>query len=71
MRNRFAGICYRCGETVEPGDGHFERWRSGWRTQHAICAIAYRNTGPNGAGPRPASIEDAERIWNERKGGAA
>lgn len=27
MRNRFAGQCYRCGGTVEAGEGHFERAR--------------------------------------------
>lgn len=42
MRNRFPGICYRCGELVEAGAGHFERHNSEWRTQHAVCAIEYR-----------------------------
>lgn len=52
MRNKFAGPCYRCGETVEPGQGHFERIplkqrKPGdpkWRTQHAECAIKHRGT---------------------------
>lgn len=44
MRNRYAGICYRCGKIVQPGQGHFERYASGWRTQHADCAIKYRGT---------------------------
>lgn len=43
MRNRFAGTCYRCGKSVAPGDGHFERHQGGWRTQHASCAIEHRN----------------------------
>lgn len=35
MRNRYAaGTCYRCGEPVAPREGHFERFRGGWRTQH-------------------------------------
>lgn len=46
MRNRYAGICYRCKTKVEVGEGHFEKiketWNS-WRTQHASCAIEYRN----------------------------
>ena len=42
MRNQYPGICYRCGERVEAGDGHFERHDHGWRTQHADCAIRWR-----------------------------
>lgn len=42
MRNRHPGTCYRCGERVEVGEGHFERFQGGWRTQHASCAILYR-----------------------------
>jgi hypothetical protein len=63
MRNKFPGICYRCGEPVEPYGGHFERDRVAriWRTQHADCAIAYRgtevgNTEPRG--PRGGHSED-------------
>jgi hypothetical protein len=44
MRNRYAGVCYRCRERVEIGEGHFERFRGGWRTQHATCAIERRGT---------------------------
>ncbi len=42
MRNKYPGICYRCGNPVKAGDGHFERYKSGWRTQHAECAIQAR-----------------------------
>ncbi len=42
MRNRFAGKCYRCGQLVEAGAGHFERHKGGWRVQHASCAITHR-----------------------------
>lgn len=42
MRNKYPGICYRCGKPVAAGDGHFERFRGGWRTQHADCAIQHR-----------------------------
>lgn len=44
MRNKFPGTCYRCGLRVEPGEGHFERFNGGWRTQHAQCAIDNRGT---------------------------
>lgn len=51
MRNKFPGTCYRCGERVEIGAGHFERRPGGWRTQHASCAIQHRGTdlGKEGA----------------------
>ncbi len=66
MRNRYPGICYRCGERVEPNAGHFERHAGGWRTQHAECAIAYRGT-PNGSkGERPKSLADANLIYEHR-----
>lgn len=44
MRNRYPGTCYRCGTTCAPGEGHFERFRGAWRTQHAKCAIEHRGT---------------------------
>jgi len=46
MRNKYPGICYRCGKFVKAGDGHFEKipHSSNWRVQHADCAIAYRGT---------------------------
>ena len=62
MRNRFAGTCYRCGQRVEPGAGHFERHNRGWRTQHAECAIAYRGKSEMVNVTRPASIEDARKM---------
>lgn len=39
MRNKYPGICYRCGKEVKAGEGHFERYHGGWRVQHASCAI--------------------------------
>ena len=42
MRNRYPGICYQCKKTVEAGEGHFERYKGGWRTQHAECCIKAR-----------------------------
>lgn len=44
MRNQYPGICYRCGNTVPAGEGHFEKYKGGWRTQHAACAIKFRGT---------------------------
>ena len=42
MRNKFPGVCYRCGKWCEAGDGHFERLGQSWRVQHASCAIEHR-----------------------------
>lgn len=42
MRNKYPGICYRCGKPVEKGAGHFERHKGRWRVQHAECAIKAR-----------------------------
>jgi len=42
VRNNYPGKCYRCGERVEPGEGHFERMGRHWRVQHAECAIKFR-----------------------------
>jgi hypothetical protein len=58
MRNRFPGKCYRCGEVVASGDGHFERFGRGWRTQHASCAIEYRGT-PD---PARAALSEARLL---------
>lgn len=44
MRNKFPGTCYRCGEHVPAGDGHFERFKGSFRVQHATCAIQHRGT---------------------------
>ena len=42
MRNKYPGTCYRCGNTVQPGQGHFEKVAGGWKTQHAECARRWR-----------------------------
>lgn len=57
MRNSYPGQCYRCGETVYPGEGFFEKisdkqralfkWHlpmGKWLHQHARCAATYRHT---------------------------
>lgn len=48
MRNRFPGPCYRCSKWVAKGEGHFERYKRGWRLQHADCAIKYRKKAFDG-----------------------
>jgi len=44
MRNKYSGMCYRCGELVKPGEGHFQRTNGKWLVQHAEGAIICRNT---------------------------
>ena len=43
MRNKYKGTCYYCGKIVEIGEGHFERYKSGWRTIHANCVFKQRD----------------------------
>lgn len=64
MRNQFAGTCYRCGETVEAGAGHFEKtpFSRGWRVQHAECAIKFRGTDVG----KPGETEQRE-AWQQRR----
>ncbi len=67
MRNAYPGTCYRCGERVEAGAGHFERHGRAWRTQHAECAIMYRGHPECVGGvPRPASLEIAKAVVAKR-----
>lgn len=67
MRNKYPGTCYRCGTTVDAGDGHFERHESGfgkWRTQHASCAIKWRGQ------PAPTTaqaLQAREAFMNRQK----
>ena len=42
MRNKHPGKCYQCGDTVDAGDGFFERHKGGWRVHHASCCYAAR-----------------------------
>lgn len=52
MRNKYPGICYRCGNNVAPNEGHFQRRGNNinvkiigrWLVQHADCAIEHRGT---------------------------
>ena len=42
MRNRYAGVCYKCGTLVPPGFGFFEKNRGQfvggkWRVQCVNC----------------------------------
>lgn len=42
MRNKYKGTCYQCGQEVEAGAGHFQRYKGSWRVHHAKCAITFR-----------------------------
>lgn len=44
MRNKHPGLCYRCGEWVKEGAGHFERYGDTWRVQHAMCTKWFAGT---------------------------
>ena len=37
-RNKYPGYCYCCGEWIEPGFGHFERYADRWRIKCVKCA---------------------------------
>lgn len=37
-RNKYAGYCYCCGKWIEPGFGHFERYKDCWRIKCVKCA---------------------------------
>ena len=65
MRNKYPGSCYRCGERVEVGEGHFELLGRKFRVQHATCAIKFRGQ------PDPARIEQSERNlqWRAKQTG--
>jgi hypothetical protein len=43
MRNKYGGVCYQCQKWVPPGEGHFERYRGGWRVQHVACCLVHRD----------------------------
>ena len=59
MRNRYPGYCYRCGDLVAAGEGHFERHGFQWRTQHADCALTWRHK------PAP-TLDDARAARSSR-----
>jgi len=63
MRNRFPGTCYRCGETVPAGEGHFEKtpFTRFWRVQHTGCAIKFRGTDVGKPGESEKRAEMANR----------
>jgi hypothetical protein len=51
MRNKYKGYCFRCGDVVDPGKGHFALNKNPdkfkgikWLTQCAGCAIQFRDT---------------------------
>ena len=68
MRNSYPGPCYRCGDRVGVGEGHFEKkpgpWGK-WRLQHADCAIRWRGVKP------PPNRDEAlkqHKLWASKQG---
>lgn len=66
-RNKYPGLCYRCGARVEIGEGHFERHNGGWRLQHAACAIRHRNTPQEKHAAMTANERTKARATRRRK----
>jgi len=66
MRNKYPGTCYRCGKRVEAGEGHFERQRGEWLTQHADCAIAKR--GDADGREQAVDAAKAKRFFSDLSG---
>lgn len=77
MRNAHPGTCYRCGHSVQKGEGHFEKvgrshrkkWGNRcvgkWLIQHAECAIKYRGTDTHFEfRPEGETYVSAEQIFN-------
>lgn len=62
-RNKYPGDCYRCGEWVPAGEGHYERLAGHWRVQHATCAIEMRGV------PDPTREAYMDRIRIARAAG--
>ena len=48
-RNKYEGKCYRCGETVKPGDGYYERHNGKFRVQHVKCCKEARTAQRQGS----------------------
>lgn len=63
MRNKYPGICYRCGKHVEAGAGHFELFIGRFRVQHAECAIEHRGI------PDPARAAHQKRKYERAASG--
>lgn len=72
MRNRYAGPCKDCGETVPVGEGYFEKQRGGgWKTRHVLCVAKAKiaaglTTGGMSYAQRDALLSQPN---TERKGG--
>lgn len=70
MRNKYPGICYRCGRYCDVGEGHFEKvpfeirkyGDPKYRVQHASCAILHRGTdlGKEGASEKREAVRDGK-----------
>lgn len=58
MRNRYAGPCKDCGETVAVGAGYFEKQRGGgWKTRHVLCVAKAKIA----AGDQPRHLTYAQQ----------
>lgn len=42
MKNKYKGKCYCCNQTVQKGEGHFERYKGRWRVIHIECVKKQR-----------------------------
>ena len=42
MRNKYPGICYKCGKYVAKNEGHFERQHGQWLVIHVECVFQQR-----------------------------
>lgn len=73
MPNKFQGICYKCGNVVEPGAGVFERvskttrkkWPNlphgtRWQTQHHECVRDYASDAHHVQNQQPPLVVDAK-----------
>lgn len=66
MRNRYPGTCYRCGQFVLAGAGHFERHNGGWRTQHAECAIKFRHLSTEEQAALSAALRRSANVIEQK-----
>ena len=61
-RNRYPGICYRCGKPVPVGYGHFERHGAGWLIKCVKCTSGrkVRDTDPEVVRAKKLAVQAGE-----------